>query len=165
MPCFFCFLFFHGGRKLNRQLPVSAAIDVAEMLEHQSEPGAQSALSRTRPAQVLATRNHGGGDLQRVERRIVLESSSKVTIYVSSSRWSRVREILFTVVRFPLPSGHQRNQISRVNQIKNGVASLLNQMGGPNYICIRRSLCSLEESGEKNFIIRRIFVARRDKLN
>lgn len=165
MPCFFCFLFFHGGRKLNRQLPVSAAIDVAEMLEHQSEPGAQSALSRTRSAQVLATRNHGGGDLQRVERRIVLESSSKVTIYVSSSRWSRVREILFTVVRFPLPSGHHRNQISRVNQIKNGVASLLNQMGGPNYICIRRSPCSLEESGEKNFIIRRIFVARRDKLN
>lgn len=164
MPCFFCFLFFHGGRKLNRQLPVSAAIDVAEMLEHQSEPGAQSALSRTRPAQVLATRNHGGGDLQRVERRIVLESSSKVN-YIHI-KFSLVREISFTVVRFLLPSGHHRNQISRVNQIKNGVASLLNQMGGPNYICVRRSPCSsLEESGEKNFIIRRIFVARRDKLN
>lgn len=43
----------------SRQLPVPAAIDVAEVLEHESEPGAQPALQGAWPPQVLASGDHG----------------------------------------------------------------------------------------------------------
>jgi len=51
---------------------------VAKMLEHQPEPGAQSALSGTRTPQVLAAGNHGRGDLQRPKGRAFPQPSGKV---------------------------------------------------------------------------------------
>lgn len=41
---------------------------MAEVLEHQPEPGAQPALPRARPAQVLEAGDHGRGHLLRAER-------------------------------------------------------------------------------------------------
>lgn len=63
--------FFSMGGRNSRQLPVPAAVDVAKVLEHQSEPGAQPSLPRKGTTQVLETRNHGGGDLQRTQGRTV----------------------------------------------------------------------------------------------
>jgi len=51
---------------------------VAEVLEHQPESGAQSALPGTWTPQVLAARDYGGGDLQRTEGRTLPQPSGKV---------------------------------------------------------------------------------------
>lgn len=56
------FIFWFSGGCSSRQLSVSIAVHVAKMLEYQSESGAQSSLSRTRPFEVLATGNDGGSD-------------------------------------------------------------------------------------------------------
>lgn len=51
----------------SRQLPVSAAVHVAKVLEHQPEPRAQSPVPGTRPAQVVETRDHGRGHTVRAQ--------------------------------------------------------------------------------------------------
>lgn len=56
----FSSVFLGGGS--SRQLSVSAPVDVAEVLEHQPESGAQSSLSRAGTPEVLATGNDGRGD-------------------------------------------------------------------------------------------------------
>lgn len=149
------------------------------MLEHQSEPGAQSALSRTWSTQVLATRNDGGGNLQRAEGRIVLESSREVTTSFPSFhlRFPFAFTVVFVFVSPPGPlsfSEINETEFRAVNRIKNRVASLLNQMDRLNY----RSASDVSPrplrpgfsppfkgSAKRNFIIRWIFAARRDKLS
>jgi len=74
----FCVFSFPRGAFTSRQLPVPAAVYVAEVLEYQPEPGAQPALPGTRTPQVLATGDHGGGDLQRPKGRAFPQSSGKV---------------------------------------------------------------------------------------
>lgn len=51
----------------SRQLPVPAAVDVAKVLEHQPEPGAQPAVQRARSAQVVEARDHGRGHTVRAQ--------------------------------------------------------------------------------------------------
>lgn len=51
----------------SRQLPVSVAVHVAEVLEHEPVAGAQPAVPRARPAQVVAPGDHGRGHLLRAE--------------------------------------------------------------------------------------------------
>lgn len=60
-------IFTRALSSFSRQLPVSASVDVAKVLEHQPEPGAQLAVPRARTAEVLATRDHGRGDLLRAQ--------------------------------------------------------------------------------------------------
>ena len=159
------------------------------MLEHQPEPGAQPALSRARPAQVLATRDHGRGDLQRPEGRAVPEPSGKVTT-ISFTHLNRAVAIAACApdfARFRAFHGHfprlslslethpreiSETKFRAVNRIKSGVASrrLTRDGSCPNYVCIRRFLLlpplfPFKECAKKNFIIRWIFAARRDKLN
>lgn len=51
---------------------------MAEVLEHQPEPGAQPALPGTWTPQVLAAGDHGGSDLQRAEGGTLPQPSGKV---------------------------------------------------------------------------------------
>ncbi|CAB0045113.1 unnamed protein product [Trichogramma brassicae] len=62
-----------------RQLPVSVAVDVAKVLEYQSKSRAQSALSRARPAQVLAPGNDGRGNFQRAEGGTLAQPGGQVS--------------------------------------------------------------------------------------
>lgn len=69
---------FFGTGCFSRQLPVPVAIHVAKVLEHQSEPGAQSSLQGAWTAKVLEARDHGRGDLQCTQGRLVPQSSCQV---------------------------------------------------------------------------------------
>lgn len=71
----------------SRQLPVPAAVHVAEVLEHQPEPGAQLAVQRTRPAEVVETRDHGRGHTVRAQGRpVAVPGGPKVRHTVSDVR-------------------------------------------------------------------------------